>query len=164
MKTIKIILCLLAAILLAGCRSSRPTAVYEVSADSLSISVDTFFRVSKDSFYVSTELRNRINDAVEFVDGGGCVSVSSDGSLIMSGVANVKSSRLNSSVSRAESQSLELQYQSKDSIAETHCGTTFSESRPNGGAAKCSVKSIVGIAVILIFLVMIFIARFKDSI
>lgn len=164
MKTIKIILCLLAAILLAGCRSSRPTVVYEVSADSLSVSEYTFFSVIKDSISVSAEIMNRINDTVEFVDGGGCVSVSSDGSLIMSGVANVKSSRLNSSASRAESQSLELQYQSKDSITETHCGTTFSESRPNGSTGKLGIKPFLGIAVILIFLVMIFIARFKDSI
>lgn len=155
MNTSKIILSLLTAVILAGCRSSRPTGIYEVSADSLSVSVDKFLSVRKDSISISKESGSRINDTIEFVSGGGCVSVSSDGSVMMSGVANVKSSRLNSSVSNAESHSIELKYQSKDSVAETHSETIFSESRPKGSSGKYGIMLIAGITFFLMMIMLI---------
>ncbi|MDE6380344.1 MAG: hypothetical protein K2L11_07715 [Muribaculaceae bacterium] len=155
MKISKIIFCLLSTVLLGACRSSRPTTVCDVSNDSLNLSKEKFLSVRKDSISISTELMNRINDTIEFGDGGGCIYVSSDGSVIMSDVAKVKSSRLNTSANKAESQKLDLQYQSKDSITETHIATTMSESRPSDSSGKFCIKLIARCAVILMLIMLI---------
>lgn len=154
----------LMAMLLSGCRSAKPTIASETMADSVSVSAVSSIDLYQDSVIKKEKTKIQTDEVVEFVEGGGFVSISADGSVEMSGVANVKSSGLNYSVSDTESQTFKLHCRSKDSITESHSGTAFSESRQTGSAVKCGIKPFLGIAIFLIFLIMILVAKLKDCI
>ena len=159
-----IILGLLAFLLMSGCHTAKPTAVSEIVSDSLSISIESASSLCYDSVSISDESRFLVYDSVRFVDGGGSVAMSADGSLLLSGVAEVRSSRLKSSVKRDEGKCLSHRYQSKESVAEMRHTESVSQQSPFSSSPWHSWKSKVIIAALILLIILFLAPKMKKII
>lgn len=158
---IKVSIALLACVMLVGCHTAKPTSVSEVVSDSLSISIESASSLCYDSVSISDESRTLVYDSVRFVEGGGSVSVSADGSLLLSGVAEVRSSRLKSSVKRDEGKYLSHRYRSKDSVAEIRHAESVSQQNTDSVSAWSGWKSKASIMALILLMLLILVPRIK---
>lgn len=158
---IKVSILPLAGIMLVGCHTAKPSAVSAAVSDSLSISIESASSVNHDSVSISDESMTLAYDSVGFVDGGGTVSVSADGSLFLSGVAEIRSSRLRSSVKIDEGKSLSEQFLSKESVEEVSHAESVSEQNSASVSAWRGWKSKVAIAALILLMALVLVPKIK---
>lgn len=160
----KIIFTLLAAILLTGCRTARPTVMSEESTDSVKIFTNTSLSISHDSIIISENIEMLTDEIVKFVEGGGSISVSFDGSLVMSGVASVHSSTNRASSAVEENVSSNIETQRKDSLSISRNEESFSDTHVKDSATQSRLKwSGIISAIIFLMLLIIIIRRIRGK-
>lgn len=159
MKTSKIILSLIAAIILIGCRSAKPTSSYEILADSVAISADSTFSLRQDSASISDKARIMTDNKINFVEGGGAIFISSDGSVALSGVAGVRYFNSSNSERRKTKGSLNVQSHTKDSIAFSHQSTSHAETRHMVSSVGLGWKLKIAFVSLFVLMILIVIAK-----
>lgn len=159
----KIFFVLLAAILMSGCRTAKPTAVSEASTDSLAISANTSLFISHDSVIILEKTGMMTDEKVEFVEEGGYVFVSADGILSMAGVAAVRSSRLKSYGRKEVAESLDMQAQSNDSVVAANRETSYIETKPKVSTASNGRKMKLAALVLLCIVIIILISKLNRN-
>lgn len=161
-KSNTILFGLFAAIVLTGCRTAKPTVMSEASMDSLTISTNTSIGVRHDSIIISEKTERLTDEKVEFMEGGGSVVLSDDGTLYMSGVAAVRSSRLKSSERKEESKSQNVKTQSNDSVVTTNRSILYSESKytaSDAGGCRRFKAAIVAFIILNLIAILIRLRR-----
>ena len=156
----KIMFTLLVVILLSGCRTARQSVMSEASVDSEKIFTNTSLSINHDSIIISEVSMEKTSGIVKFVEGGGLISVTSDGSLVMAGVASMHSSANRASSAVAENVSSDFEIQSKDSLSVSSKKESHSESKANISSPHIPLKKI-GLTFFLIILLLVIIKRIK---
>ena len=145
---------------LISCRSSKPANTFYEVNDTLAVSIDTSFSLCQDSSVKTEDKMTHVCGVVEFIDSGGSISVVADGSLVMSGVTSLHSSRLDASSGKEDNSSSSLQIQRKDSLSSSKKEAVHSEFQVKDSnfrrfLMKCIYISIIVILVLTLILVKI---------
>lgn len=162
-KSVNITLCFLTAILLIGCRSAKPEVTSEIVADNVAVSGASSFRLHHDSSSISDKVRIMSEDKINFVEGGGAILLSSDGSVSLSGVAMVKYSNSRTSDRRKTKDSFTKQSQTNDSIAVSHQSVLHTETRPAVSSGKFGWKLKIALVLIILLIIKMMISKIRRN-
>lgn len=125
MKNIIIGKVLMLSFLLAaatGCRSSKTIVdsnSYEerIESDTVALTVDSYSSQRRESNGLLVEHCDSGRGEIFFVDGGGSISTTQDGSMILSGIASIRSSNINKHVSATGTLKLKSESESKATLS-----------------------------------------------
>lgn len=152
--SIKTLIILSFLFILTSCRSSKPTTTFQAVNDSLTFSTDASLSLSHDSVIISENTEVLTDEIVEFVEGGGAIYVTSDGSLVINGVASLHSSGSRAYSDVKENVSSEILTHRKNSLSTTKNKESHSEIKVKDSVTRSSLKWS-GILSAIIFLVLI---------
>ena len=149
---------------LISCRSSKPANTFHEVSDTLAASIDTSFSLCQDSSVKTEDKKSHVCGAVEFIETGGTISVVADGSLVISGVRSLHSSRLDASSVKEENISSSRQTHRKYSLSSSKKEEVHSEFKvKDSNFRKYFMKGIyISVVVVLVLtLILINIRRLR---
>lgn len=164
MKNIIIGKVLMLSFLLAtatGCRSSKTIVdsnSYEerIESDTVALTVDSYSSQRRESNGLFVEHCDSGRGEIFFVDGGGSISTTKDGSMILSGIASIRSSNINKHVSATGTLKLKSESESKATLSVLQNERCISQ-RIVSGKKSVDIKSCGHVKLIFSLLFILFI-------
>ena len=151
---IKILFFILPLVSLGSCRSARQTSASESVSDEFSVSRDSSLLMLQDSSITTEKSEARASGVVRFAEGGGSIMLVADGSIVLSQVESLHSSRIRSESRKEENRRLELRSEENDSLAKSIIKDTYSESEVKDNP-KQGYRIRISVLVFLILLTFI---------